>query len=126
MLSVDIQILNTEMNIDQGMKKTPIEIKENMINGIDRKRIDRLKKETKKIKKVKNKEKIKIDQDQEIENMIRKVRTKIVIVEGKNNRENNRERKKIEKDHILLNLHHKTNVQDLSKVVTKKENKRKI
>lgn len=101
-------------------------MKENIIKGIDRKEIDRLKEETKKIKKVKNKEKIKTDQDQEIENAIKKVRTKIVIVEETNNRENNRARKKIEKDHILPNPHRKINVQDLNKVATRKESKRKI
>lgn len=55
-------------------------------------------------KNIKNKEKIKIDQDQEIENTIRKAKIKTMIVEGTDNKKNNHVRKKIEKDRILLNL----------------------
>ena len=126
MLSVDIQILNTEITINQEMKEIQVEMKENTIKGIDKKEIDRLKEEKKKIKKVKKTVKIKIDQDQEIENTIRRVRTKIVIVGETKNQENNRVRKKIEIDHTLLDHRLKMNVQDPNKVVTRKENKRKI
>ena len=125
-LSVDIRILNTEITINQEMKEIQVEIKENTIKGIDKIEIDQLKEETKKIRKVKKKGKIKKDQDQEIKNMIRRVRTKIVIVEETNSRENNLVRKKIEKDHTLLDPRLKMNVQDPNKVVTRKENKRKI
>lgn len=59
-------------------------------------------------KNTKNKEKIKIDQDQEIKNMIRRARIKIMIVEGTDNKKNNHVRKKIKKDHILQNHLQKT------------------
>ena len=128
MLSVDTQIPNIETTTDQEMKEIQAEIKEKMMKGIDKIEISQFKEEIRKIKKVKNKGKIKTDQDQGIESMIKKVKIKIMIVKDTNNQKNNHVRKRIEEDNILPNHHHKINVHDQShkEIVTREKNKIKI
>lgn len=99
---------------------------EKMIPEIDKIVIGQFKEKIKN-RKVKIKEKIKTDQDQDlkIESVIRKIKKSKMIVKETDNQGNSHVKKKIEEDLILLDLHQMNNVQDLNlkKVATKRKNK---